>query len=518
MQSSRDLQCIIDQIRNRQTTLALEAIEKLDNTVLDTPILLEDGRKNDSILKAGIECDALDIIVKLIEKKCSPTRVNDALTIWFEKVYNIPEDISSATKSMGITLLHALFTEEDILNQEEMFGYLMRYWNYSQTKNLLLILNNLLEREDFERLLFNYILTKATAPIESIEIFEECLKIILQHKIKLTNNQKFILELAVLKASPEQFKRVLQCYRERLQMPTTPQETKPYLVSKNIDLLKRFESIMTDFPEKECWRLFIDGKKQTDKSEHGWVGYERREPGCIQKMYDAFIETRENHNLQSDLTYTITDRMHQTITTHFKENELKGFRVSTTKSGHHAFDTLSYAGFLEITQKPYSDWFKIRHRGGEHPATVVVASFVDLDEKSIITTVEKIIQNYHINFNASGDNRIEQLQSIIKLASDYARFHPYCDGNNRTAVCILNRELQKHGFPLTVLSDPNELEGHSQAELFTKVCEGMQHFLTIKAGNPYPGSKTTDEFRVENKGTPPIKLVEPVVEQLQRRL
>ena len=58
---------------------------------------------------------------------------------------------------------------------------------------------------------------------------------------------------------------------------------KELLLSENM-----FKKFLNDFPAIESWRFFIDGKKQTSIAEDGWNGYEKREPGCIQTMYEAF--------------------------------------------------------------------------------------------------------------------------------------------------------------------------------------------------------------------------------------
>ena len=64
---------------------------------------------------------------------------------------------------------------------------------------------------------------------------------------------------------------------------------------------------------------------------------------------------------------------------------------------------------------------------------------------------------------------MQQIKNIIILASGYARFHPGADGNNRTAVIILNSELIKHHFYPSILENPNRLEGFPQEKLLQEV-------------------------------------------------
>lgn len=85
--------------------------------------------------------------------------------------------------------------------------------------------------------------------------------------------------------------------------------------------------------------------------------------------------------------------------------------------------------------------------------------------------------------------------NIILLASSYARLHPREDGNNRTAMILLNSELIKHEFMPVILENPNRLEGYSQKELLQEVYQGMRNTCHVMEHGYYPGGKSTIQLK-----------------------
>ncbi len=91
------------------------------------------------------------------------------------------------------------------------------------------------------------------------------------------------------------------------------------------------------------------------------------------------------------------------------------------------------------------------------------------------------------------DNEIKQAQSedekltaIVHFVQHMEQLHPFADGNIRTAYILLNKLLRDHGFSLTVLMNPNSLDGFSTAELVQMVKQGQAHYQQItqhKNGN-----------------------------------
>jgi len=524
------IQPILEHIRAGETKHALERIEKLDNPILDRVIVTQPvPLRCDTILKVAIKHNALEIINKLIEKNCNlATRnnfpkmgtsknmvfIDSAIQLWLDNFDNTSMQISPTFLSIG----NVLFNNKRSFNPtvQQLFALYTQFnWQGTSNKDLPTIFYNLLGEEAFVIFLFNPDLEYPIFTLGSADVFDECLKIIFKSDSKITDREIFLVILAARRKShefstDEFFKKLCNYSDIAKKIIAADMQSRKSLAEHEITslLIPQTSSPMDDFPESEYWRLFVDGEKQVAISEHGWRAYEQREPGCIQNMYNAFQYAKEN--LKAQLNYEMTDKIHQIATAHFKENEnAKNFRDDKRWSGLAVFDTLSRRGLQETEKAPYTQWYKIIWEKNSS-VTIMFAQFFPLQDAEIIKIVdEDIIQGYHKKFSASGDDRRKQLQCIIKLASDYARFHPYNDGNNRTAVCILNRELQKHQFPLVILDNPNQLEGHSQAELFTKICEGMQNFLKVKAGQPYPGSKTTKELIRENGTLPIITFKQP---------
>lgn len=69
----------------------------------------------------------------------------------------------------------------------------------------------------------------------------------------------------------------------------------------------------------------------------------------------------------------------------------------------------------------------------------------------------------------------ERLENIVDLCQKLERLHPFPDGNARCfAILTLNHLLVRNGMPLTMLRDPNILDGWSRAQVVTEVKVGQQ--------------------------------------------
>jgi hypothetical protein len=61
----------------------------------------------------------------------------------------------------------------------------------------------------------------------------------------------------------------------------------------------------------------------------------------------------------------------------------------------------------------------------------------------------------------------------IDLVQKLERLHPFEDGNCRTFSIILNKLLVQNGLRMSVMDDPNKLDGFSRAEVFQLVRDGQ---------------------------------------------
>lgn len=79
-----------------------------------------------------------------------------------------------------------------------------------------------------------------------------------------------------------------------------------------------------------------------------------------------------------------------------------------------------------------------------------------------------------------------RLENIVDLCQKLERLHPFSDGNARSfAILTLNHLLARNGMPLTMLSDPNILDGWSRAQVVEQVKIGQQRVAayTLTSGS-----------------------------------
>lgn len=261
------------------------------------------------------------------------------------------------------------------------------------------------------------------------------------------------------------------------------------------DVIENFYSeILNDYPVEQLWRLFVDGEKQVDTKENGWQQYEKREKDCIQKMWNAFAFAIEHND--EDLSYDIYHQIHGIA----GEYLAKGYRISETEFGYILNDSLTLAGILEMAD-PLVNLVKKSYIGLkciDERLSYLNQRYFDSSEAEIIDNVKDIIKHYNESLlSIDKIDRVAILKNIILLASNLDRCHAFKDGNGRTSVIILNRELYKNGFPLVILENPNQLSGLSQNELFIKVIEGMRNFLYVKRKFTYPGAPTNESIQLQ---------------------
>jgi hypothetical protein len=61
-----------------------------------------------------------------------------------------------------------------------------------------------------------------------------------------------------------------------------------FIDNKNIHTnTEDFLHLLKAFPAEELYRIVVDGNLHA--KENGWVGYEKREPGCLKAFFNAFL-------------------------------------------------------------------------------------------------------------------------------------------------------------------------------------------------------------------------------------
>ncbi len=94
--------------------------------------------------------------------------------------------------------------------------------------------------------------------------------------------------------------------------------------------------------------------------------------------------------------------------------------------------------------------------------------------------LQAIFDDYHreISEAVSDDDKI---LIISKHIQHIEQLHPFMDGNVRTCVILLNKLLNDHGLPLSLMLNPNKLDGCHLAEVVHMVKEGQRIYTELLA-------------------------------------
>lgn len=259
---------------------------------------------------------------------------------------------------------------------------------------------------------------------------------------------------------------------ERIQTTPSP---KAYVPCTKDELLARF-------PPKELYRFFMDGVKQPQ----GWKRFEKREPGYLKGMLDAFFI--ELNHLDEPLSPEVLVRIHKNAINGVKlEGDIKDeFRAPGRLVGFnvHLGRNLSHDGYDELKQLE------------RHGVISVVEHGFKVDEKDRKTlklvgyegNVFEKVQEVLADFNTKLQSAVtveDKVALIVRTLSQIERIHPFDDANCRTICMIaLYRELLRQGLMPPILNDPNEFDGFSEAELCQRIKDGMARTQALMNNQP----------------------------------
>ncbi|MBF7143943.1 MULTISPECIES: Fic family protein [Pseudomonas] len=132
----------------------------------------------------------------------------------------------------------------------------------------------------------------------------------------------------------------------------------------------------------------------------------------------------------------------------------------------------------------------------EHSGMVIRSPIPGPTLKALIA---ELFQDYQTRLR---DRPEQTLENIVQLCQELERLHPFGDGNCRTfGVLLMNHLLTRHGLPLTMMDDPNVLDGYLLSECVTKVKEGQervkQWIAPVSTSMPGPRVRTRLQSRLE---------------------
>lgn len=71
--------------------------------------------------------------------------------------------------------------------------------------------------------------------------------------------------------------------------------------------------------------------------------------------------------------------------------------------------------------------------------------------------LDKLIDNYN-------NDKKDIIEKVAKFHADFEKIHPFGDGNGRTGRLLMNLELMKEGYPITIIKLEDRLEYYDSLE------------------------------------------------------
>jgi hypothetical protein len=273
---------------------------------------------------------------------------------------------------------------------------------------------------------------------------------------------------------------------------------------------------LKELDPRNLYRLFVDGRFYV--REHGWEGYEKREPGSIEGMSLAYTHMVDNFDLRDGLSFKYICDLHNLVISKIdpkaRKNRYPGqvrqFRVSfLLKPRTCSIDGITQLlGESTFSQRlvdaeinayiDLNDVYRSILKGenvryiaplGNLP-TYIMEAMVDLKPKEIylqgralvqrnITSLcHEMVDEYNSTIGkVSGEGKLYFLVDWIKRL---IRIHPFVDGNARVFINILlNHLLLYHGFNPVIYEEPSIFDGRSTEEILVEVRLGQNLFQSL---------------------------------------
>jgi hypothetical protein len=275
---------------------------------------------------------------------------------------------------------------------------------------------------------------------------------------------------------------------------------------------KGLDQLLAALPAKEIWRFIVDGQHQGESLER--CNYDKREPGYLQAMTEAFVYMIDCLKMPDALNLSFIKTLHMQalwkvsgVHKHklkddyaFNNNKIMGVDISDRSSAENIecvltkiakgnplitlsnrYGSLSLKNFREQLLKHNNDVRKMAIEWSSGTERIhglkddSVKSFQKIADNYFIS----MINNYKFNIKKASDNR-EKLKVIVEFIAECAQSHPYVDGNSRTfCFLLLNFLLMTNGFPPAILYNPNDFDIYETNKLINNVIDGMWYTLEL---------------------------------------
>lgn len=260
----------------------------------------------------------------------------------------------------------------------------------------------------------------------------------------------------------------------------------------------------------EQWRLFVDGELQ--RKENGFLGVESREHGYIEAMksgYEYAMSSQEKVDLE------LITEIHRRATSGLDIGVYRGRSYSQEfcyNSGKirdekgvglrlHIGVNATVEGLAEIEKELHTGMrdfyqFDFLYDG---------LKYNPLPRERLIQQGLEFIQEYN-------QKNKKSILDIVTFISQLERLHLFDDGNTRTLLLLLNRELKQNGFSQVILDDPNRFDGFSKQQMVLEVEKGITNYKLVAQGVTSHLGLTTKEIlkiKEENPNYVPQTIVFP---------
>ncbi|BCA96211.1 hypothetical protein TUM19329_25720 [Legionella antarctica] len=182
---------------------------------------------------------------------------------------------------------------------------------------------------------------------------------------------------------------------------------------------------------------------------------------------------KENHNPIHALCFEVMDNIENAPCYVFENNPkgLKYLQIMASKNSTISHVVSTEAGLELIHQLLLKLEYQCEVNCMIHEPQEKLQTLIAIRMQELITSYDKEIKL------AKSDD--EKLIAIVHFVQRMEQLHPFADGNIRTANILLNKLLRDHGFSLTVMMNPNSLDGFSTTELVDMVKQGQTHYQQI---------------------------------------